>query len=109
MILYGPNINAEEGSFSKGQAALTIAQLVQYNTYLNRCEGDVKKERRKNLESFQFHRDLVEILHKLGISISYDRILSISTDLGNEVCRRYWQEVQCVRLIFAWVSLQQLS
>ena len=37
-------------------------------------------------------RDLVEVLYKLGISISYDRVLSISTDLGNEVCRRYWQE-----------------
>lgn len=105
MILYGPNINAEEGSFSKGQAALTIAQLVQYNTYLRRREGDVKKERRnKSRESpvpiyvgVSVHaktrcRDLVEILHKLGISISYDRVLSISTDLGNEVCRRYWQE-----------------
>ena len=103
MILYGPNINAEEGSFSKGQAALTIAQLVQYNTYLRRREGDVKKERRnKSRESpipigVSVHaktrcRDLVEILHKLGISISYDRVLSISTDLGNEVCRRFWQE-----------------
>ena len=105
MILYGPNINAEEGSFSKGQAALTFAQLVQYNTYLRRREGDVKKERRnKSRESpvpiyvgVSVHaktrcRDLVEILHKLGISISYDRVLSISTDLGNEVCRRYWQE-----------------
>ena len=120
MILYGPNINAEEGSFSKGQAALTIAQLVQYNTYLRRREGDVKKERRnKSRESpvpiyvgVSVHaktrcRDLVEILHKLGISISYDRVLSISTDLGNEVCRRYWQE-GAVCLIFVWVSLQQL-
>lgn len=93
MILYGPNINAEESSFSKGQAALTIAQLVQYNTYLRRREGDVKKERRnKSRESpvpifvgVSVHaktrcRDLVEILHKLGISISYDRVLSISTD-----------------------------
>ena len=105
MILYGPNINAEEGSFSKGQAALTIAQLVQYNTYFRRREGDVKKERRnKSRESpvliyvgVSVHaktccRDLVEILHKFGISISYDRVLSISTDLGNEVCRRYWQQ-----------------
>ena len=45
MILYGPNINSKEGSFSKGQAALTIAQLAPYNTYLRRRERDVKRER----------------------------------------------------------------
>ena len=37
-------------------------------------------------------RDLVEALHDLGMSVSYDRVLAISTDLGNEVCRRYIDE-----------------
>lgn len=37
-------------------------------------------------------RDLVEASHNLGISISYDRVLAISTDLGNEVCCRYTDE-----------------
>ena len=105
MILNGPNINAEESSFSKGQAAPTIAQLVQYNTYLRRREANVKRKRQNisrkcpvpihvgvSVHAKTRSRDLVEILHKLGISISYDRVLSISMDLGNEVCRRYWQE-----------------
>ena len=34
----------------------------------------------------------VGALHNLGISISYDRVLAISTDLGNEVCFRYTDE-----------------
>ena len=37
-------------------------------------------------------RDLVEALHNLGISISYDRVLAISTDLGNKVCWRCTDE-----------------
>ena len=94
MILYGPNTNTEEGSFSKVQAALSIAQLVQYNTYL-RFRGRGKGE--VNLESpvpiyvgVSVHaktrsRDVVENLHKLGISMAYDRVLSISTELGNEL------------------------
>lgn len=31
-------------------------------------------------------------MHTLGLSVSYDRVLSISTDLGNAVCRRYLEE-----------------
>ena len=31
-------------------------------------------------------------MHDLGLSVSYDRVLAISTDLGNEVCRRYKDE-----------------
>ena len=37
-------------------------------------------------------RDLVQTLHNLGISVSYDRVLAISTDLRNEVYRRYIDE-----------------
>lgn len=37
-------------------------------------------------------RDLVDKLHKLGLSISYDRVLQISTDLANTVCRLYEEE-----------------
>ena len=34
----------------------------------------------------------VDSLHKLGVSISYDRVLSISTAVGNSACRRFEQE-----------------
>ena len=33
--------------------------------------------------------DLAEKLHELGLSISYDRVLTISTDLGNSICCQY--------------------
>ena len=37
-------------------------------------------------------RDLVDILFHLGLSISYDRVLSISTDLGNKICHHFQKE-----------------
>ena len=33
-------------------------------------------------------RDIIDKLHKLGLSISYDRVLQLSTDLANTVCQR---------------------
>lgn len=105
MILNGPNIKAQARSSTKGQAALTISQLLQYNTYIRRRDEEVKRERRnKSRETplpiyvgMTVHaktrsRELVETLHHLGMSISYDRVLAISTDIGNEVCRRYNDE-----------------
>ena len=36
-------------------------------------------------------RELVDKLTRMGISISYDRVLSLSTQLGNSACRlHYW-------------------
>ena len=105
MILYGPNIEMQASTSSKAQAGLTISQLLQYNSYHRRREGDVKRERRnKSRETplsiyvgLTIHaktrsRDLVETMHSLGLSVSYDRVLAISTDLGNAVCRRYQEE-----------------
>ena len=52
MILLGQNINDQAESVSRGQAALTIAQLVQFNTYVHHREEEVKRERRnKSRES----------------------------------------------------------
>ncbi|EDO43913.1 predicted protein [Nematostella vectensis] len=102
-ILHGKSSNDGE---SRDQAVLVIAQLTRFNTYVRRREGDdIKRERRnKSRESslpifvgVAVHaktqsRDLVETLNKLGISISYERVFSFSTKLGNEVCRRYHEQ-----------------
>ncbi len=34
-------------------------------------------------------RNLVDTLHELGLSVSYDRVLEISTDLGSKICKYY--------------------
>lgn len=101
MILYGPNIESQSNSTTV-QSALSIAQLMQYNSFVRRCEGILKRERHnKNKEmplpvyiGLSIHvrtwsRDLVDTFYDLGLSVSYDRVLSISTDLGNSVCKRF--------------------
>ena len=105
MILYGPNIEMQASTLTNSQSGLTISQLLQYNSYHRRSSGEVKRERRnKSRETLlpifvglSIHaktrsRDIVENMHTLGLSVSYDRVLSISTDLGNAVCRRYQKE-----------------
>ena len=40
-------------------------------------------------------RNIVDSLYDLGLSISYDRVMNISTDLGNKLCD-YYQSVNVV-------------
>ena len=35
---------------------------------------------------------IVNIMHKLGISVSYDRIIEIENQLGSSVCKQYRKE-----------------
>ena len=34
-------------------------------------------------------RELVDTMYQLGLSISYNRVLEISTELGNKICHHY--------------------
>ena len=63
MVLEGPSIK-DQSEYSI-QAAPSIAQLLKFN-----C---VK-------------RNLVDKLSNLGLCISYDRVLSLSAEMGNSVC-----------------------
>ena len=46
MILYGPNIEEQECTSGKEQAALTISQLLQFNIHARCHDKEVKRERR---------------------------------------------------------------
>ncbi|KAK3736786.1 hypothetical protein QZH41_011732 [Actinostola sp. cb2023] len=105
MILYGPNIEAQTNTTSSAQVGLTIAQFMQFNSYNRRRDQEVKREQRNKYRETPLaiytgllihaktrSRDLIETMHSLGISISYDRVLAISTALGNELCRRYEED-----------------
>ena len=103
MILYGPNIKTQSSYLSTPQAALTLSQLLKFNSFA-RCRGrDTshtlrhKEERETPLPQYLgvlIHskirkRELVDALFELGLCISYDRVLSISTILGNNLCRQF--------------------
>ena len=80
-----------------------VSQLV--NSFMRRRGEDVKQERQnKNRETplplfigLSIHaktrsRDLIETIHDLELSVSYDRVLAVSTNLGNAVYRRYQED-----------------
>ncbi len=100
MICHGANIT-EQSLVSKSQAPLSICQLILFNC-LGRSEKHVQRTRHNKsrepplpvylgvlLHTKTRKRDLVEMLYDLGLSVSYDRVLEISTDVGTKICNYY--------------------
>jgi len=97
MILEGPNIKPNATT----QAAKTLSQLIQFNCHVRRRKKSVgihhNSEREPPLPVYiglDLHaqtrkRTLVDKMFELGLSISYDRVLAISTQLANSVCNQY--------------------
>ena len=102
MILYGPNMKTQSSYLSTPQAVLTLSQLLMFNSFA-RCRDDNshtlrhKQERETPLPQYLgvlIHsktrkRELVDAMFELGLCISYDRLLSISTTLGNNLCHQF--------------------
>ena len=101
MILNGPDI--AEGSADRGsrdQAILTISQLLIFNSMKTASiarlqrHNSVKETPLPIYISLKIHSEtrkkgLVELLHTLGLGISYKRVLTISNDIGNSVCSQF--------------------
>lgn len=105
MILYGPNIKTQSSHLSPPQATLTLSQLLMFNTFARCRDGSSnslmhRQERETPLplyvgvliHSKTRKRELVDDLFELGLSISYDRVMSISTILGNTLCHQFKME-----------------
>lgn len=107
MILDGPSI---EDDVTSNQVALTIAQLLMFNCSSRRRSS---KEEVKVNPTMRHHidretplpiyiglmvhaktrkRDLVDTMFGLGLSISYNRVLDLSTELGNNIYHFYKDE-----------------
>lgn len=120
MILNGPNIVAQSSSSTIPQPIQTISHLLMHNSVVN-CHKDVTsitrhyKERETPLPIYlgvMIHtktrkHELVDNLYELGLSISYDRVLEISADLGNDICHHYMTEnVVCPTKLKCGLSLR---
>ena len=100
MSLSGSSIKKDSDHINETQAALTIAQLLQYNSSFCRYSSVLKSsstyhstDRKPPLMAYVgllLHaktrkRGLIDKLHDLGMSVSCDRVLAISTAMGNAV------------------------
>lgn len=103
MTLNGSNI-VSQTSNCVTQAALSMAQLMQFNSYSRRRSETSGVRHSKTRETplpmyvgLTIHaktrkRELVETLFDLGLSVSYDRVMAISTAVGNSVCEQYHRD-----------------
>ena len=111
MIIDGSNIKVNSDNVTEPQAALTISQLLQFNSSF-RCPSSVtvptstyhSTEREPPLMLYLgllLHaktrkRGLIDKLYDLGLCLSYDRILAISTAMRNSVSARFeYENVVC--------------
>jgi hypothetical protein len=100
MVMDGPNI-MNKVTEKVRQAMLSMAQLLQYNSYVKRRPSSTGTHHNKNRETplpiylgMMIHantrkRELVDTLFHLGLSISYDRVMDISMDMANEAASQY--------------------
>ena len=101
MVLYGTNITTQTSSASMPQPALTLSQMLMYNCLLHQSKTATPTRHSQDRETplptylgIPVHtktrkRALVDTLFNLGLCISYDRVLDISTELGNKICNHY--------------------
>ena len=95
MILRGSNINREPAERDPNQACLTIAQLIVFNSNL-REHGTASRYRHTRAKecpvpiytSLKIHgmtrdKSLIDAFCQLGLFISYDSLLSVSSDIAN--------------------------
>ncbi|KAJ8027926.1 hypothetical protein HOLleu_30023 [Holothuria leucospilota] len=107
MVLNGPNIKARSSSSAMSQPVFTIFQLLMSNSMVRRrenqqtpCTTRHNQGRETPLPIYlgvMTHtktrkRELVDRLYDLGLSISYDRVLTISAELGDKICHYYTME-----------------
>ena len=86
------------------EPALSIAQLVSFNTIQERggsnsqfCHNAEKETPLSIYIAFLLHshtrsRTLVDKFYHLGLCISYDRMLTLSTNLGNSICAQFEED-----------------
>ena len=90
------------------KSGLSISQLLQYSCFAKHKEGtDTCRHSKDHETSFAVYmglhvltkmrkRQIIAMLHKNGLSIAYERVLTISAQLGKAVAAQYVEdEVIC--------------
>jgi len=107
MILGGTDFKTQPSDTTEAQTTLSISHLILFNATKRRRDSGTtgasnyhSRDRQPPLSIYlglMTHaetrkRTLVDKLYNPGLSISYDRVLELSTDMGNSVCARFESE-----------------
>ena len=105
MVLEGPSIK-DQMEEATSPAALTIAQLLKFNSVRHKRAPDTAAFVRHStaqetpvplyiglmLHAHTSKRELVDKMAHLGLSVSYDCVFQLSTQMGNHVCQQFHRE-----------------
>ena len=101
MVLGGPNITMQCSNMIEAQTTLTLAQLVIVHMIKCRSKGTTSSYHSTDHEpplpiylGLMLHaktrkRDLIDKQYGLGLSVSCDRVLALSTEMGNKACAQF--------------------
>ena len=106
MILEGPTIKEQASQICKEtNAAMSVAQIVMFNCVKHphcNSSGSLRHNREQEtplpmyvalkVHALTRSRNIVDMLFKLGICISYDRLLQLTAKMANGVCQRFEME-----------------
>ena len=111
MILQGPSIKNQSAKTTTDQPALTISQMFMFNAVKHartKCSNDMCSSGhiRHNVErevplplymGLKLHavsrrKGLIDTMFQLGMSVCYDRVLQVITDLANGTSERFEAE-----------------
>ena len=117
MLLNGANVVNLQSEL-EDQASLTISQLIYFKTKHKPSVATNKiwqsKEREPPLPLYiglKLHastrsKDLVNYFCKLGVSVSYDRVIEIKNALASASCKKFEEQNWSVQLIYEKACLQ---
>ena len=102
MILYGPNVN---GEVRESQACHSISQLCLHNAKrpVRKCDSTSQRHTPLreppvplyvglNVHSLTRNKGIIENLEKLGLSVSYARILQVENLLAHNISKQFQKE-----------------
>ena len=107
MILGGPDIKTQSSDMTEAQTSLSISQLMLFNATKRRRDSGTTGASYYHSSDCKLplpiylglmthaetrKRTLVDKLYNLGLSMSYDRVLELSTDMGNSAYARFESE-----------------
>ena len=112
MILEGPNIKNENGYIEQVgiNVALMLSQLLIFNAVKRHRDPTSENKTTRHslmretplliyvglvLHAETRKKKVVDKFYRLGLSISYDRVMQISADLGNSICSQFEGGVVC--------------
>ena len=103
MLLYGPNI--KDQTIANSRACLTICQLILFNSKEKPSEKPAAKMRHTmdrepplplyiglDVHTLTRSKKMVTRLYELGISVSYERVLTVQDWIATAVCQRYSED-----------------